>query len=100
MKTSVSKYLAEIGRRGGSAKSDAKAAAAKANGKRGGRPKCTAKCVHCGKPTTDHLAANLACPVGTKHRTIGYTQYHSHHHYEAKASLSRRRNDNTKPRKR
>lgn len=36
---SIIKYLATIGRKGGLAKSPAKSAAAKANGKKGGRPK-------------------------------------------------------------
>jgi len=35
----TAKWMAEIGRRGGSTKSRAKARAARANGKRGGRPK-------------------------------------------------------------
>ena len=35
----VSKYLAKIGRRGGSASSEAKAAAVRENGKLGGRPR-------------------------------------------------------------
>ena len=35
----VSKYLSSIGRKGGKAKSRAKSAAAKANGRLGGRPK-------------------------------------------------------------
>jgi len=37
--SAVSKYLAAIGRRGGQAKTAAKSAAARLNGKRGGRPK-------------------------------------------------------------
>lgn len=37
----VAKYLAEIGRKGGASTSPAKRAAAKANGKKGGRPKKT-----------------------------------------------------------
>lgn len=35
----IAKYLSEIGRKGGQAKSCAKLAAARANGKLGGRPK-------------------------------------------------------------
>ncbi len=35
----TSRWMAELGRRGGSATSDSKAAAARANGKKGGRPK-------------------------------------------------------------
>ena len=37
--TAVTRYLADIGRKGGLAKSDRKAAASRANGKKGGRPK-------------------------------------------------------------
>lgn len=37
-KKAVSKYLAKIGRKGGRSRSEAKAAAARENGKRGGRP--------------------------------------------------------------
>jgi len=36
---SIKKYLSAIGKRGGSAKSNAKAEASRANGKKGGRPK-------------------------------------------------------------
>jgi general stress protein YciG len=35
----VQKYLAEIGRKGGSASTPAKSEAARLNGKKGGRPK-------------------------------------------------------------
>jgi hypothetical protein len=38
-KNPVAAYLARMGRKGGKATSDAKAAAARANGKKGGRPK-------------------------------------------------------------
>lgn len=37
-KTAVAAYLAEIGRKGGTARSDRKVAAARKNGKKGGRP--------------------------------------------------------------
>ncbi len=37
--TSVSKYLASIGARGGKAKTKSKSEAARENGKKGGRPK-------------------------------------------------------------
>jgi hypothetical protein len=39
MNTAVKKYLAEIGKKGGSAKSQAKAEASRKNGKQGGRPR-------------------------------------------------------------
>jgi len=39
MNNAVKKYLAEIGKKGGSATSAAKAAAARKNGKKGGRPR-------------------------------------------------------------
>jgi hypothetical protein len=42
MNDEVKAYLAEIGQRGGKAKSAAKSAAAKANGKLGGRPRSKA----------------------------------------------------------
>lgn len=43
MPDQVKKYLAAIGRRGGQAAGGNKAAAARENGKRGGRPKGKAK---------------------------------------------------------
>jgi len=39
MNTAIKKYLSEIGRRGGSAKTEAQKNAARINGKLGGRPK-------------------------------------------------------------
>lgn len=39
MKNAIAEYLAEIGRRGGSATSPEKAAASRENGRRGGRPR-------------------------------------------------------------
>jgi general stress protein YciG len=39
MNKAVKKYLAEIGRQGGSSTSKAKAEAARENGKKGGRPR-------------------------------------------------------------
>lgn len=39
MNPAISKYLAAIGRQGGQSKSQAKLAAVRANGKKGGRPK-------------------------------------------------------------
>jgi hypothetical protein len=38
-KSEISKYLAKIGRKGGKASSEAKAAAVRENGKKGGRPR-------------------------------------------------------------
>ena len=34
-----------------------------------------AKCAHCKKRRGEHQARTLACPVGTKHRTVGWTSY-------------------------
>ena len=39
MKNDVTKYLAAIGRRGGKSTSEAKRAAARENGRKGGKPK-------------------------------------------------------------
>lgn len=33
------------------------------------------KCLHCNKPRTAHTSVLAECPVGSKHRTLGYTQY-------------------------
>ena len=35
----------------------------------------TPKCFVCGRPRGDHKARTLNCPVGTKHRTMGYSFY-------------------------
>lgn len=32
-------------------------------------------CAKCGKPAADHRAGTRECPVGQKHRTVGYTNY-------------------------
>lgn len=48
----AAQYLAEIGAKGGKAKSKAKVKAAKANGKKGGRPK-TKKAKRLSKPEND-----------------------------------------------
>lgn len=37
-----------------------------------------ANCVRCGKPAGNHRASDLACPVGRKHRAVGYTEYSDH----------------------
>jgi len=72
----VTKYLAAIGRRGGQAKTAAKAAAARLNGKRGGRPKIkradnvTPAMAHCrqeqGEGVTD--GATLDIPPRMRHK--------------------------------
>jgi len=43
MNDAVKKYLAKIGKKGGSVTSDAKAQAARKNGKQGGRPRKESK---------------------------------------------------------
>jgi len=64
MNPEASKYLAAIGRRGGKAKGGAKAAAARLNGKRGGRPKIkradnvTTAMAHCGITTQVNTQVN------------------------------------------
>ena len=67
----VSKYLAAIGRRGGKAKGGAKAAAARLNGKRGGRPKnVTPAMAHCRQEQGEGLTdgATLDIPPRLKHK--------------------------------
>jgi hypothetical protein len=34
------------------------------------------KCAHCGKTRGNHNAMTKACPLGQKHRTVGYTAFH------------------------
>lgn len=33
------------------------------------------KCKHCGKSEGNHDARHQRCPLGAKHRTLGYTQF-------------------------
>ncbi len=35
------------------------------------------KCLHCRKPRSLHTATQAFCPIGSKHRTLGYTQFGS-----------------------
>ncbi len=34
-----------------------------------------AKCAVCGRMAVEHTAVGRHCPVGAKHRTLGYTQF-------------------------
>jgi hypothetical protein len=52
----VTQYLAEIGAKGGKAKSKAKAKAAKGNGKKGGRPRKTPQAETLSEPANTQLA--------------------------------------------
>jgi hypothetical protein len=42
-----------------------------------GKPIRIKKCAHCGKPKGDHQARGYHCPIGFKHRTLGYNMYHA-----------------------
>jgi len=42
------------------------------------------RCKHCGKLLADHNGKTRACPLGEKHRTIGYTQYSAKTVFEPK----------------
>mgnify|MGYP001568286952 CR=1 FL=1 len=33
------------------------------------------KCKNCGKDDNQHKAVTRECPLGTKHRTLGYSSY-------------------------
>ena len=33
------------------------------------------KCAICGKPKSSHNYYDRGCPIGVKHRTLGYTQF-------------------------
>jgi hypothetical protein len=57
---SVKRYLASIGTKGGKAKSEAKAAAAKANGAKGGRPRKSPKAETPSEPANTQLADKRA----------------------------------------
>jgi hypothetical protein len=35
------------------------------------------KCAICGKPKSSHNYYDRGCPIGVKHRTLGYTQFSS-----------------------
>ncbi len=41
-----------------------------------GNPIVIVKCMHCGKVRGDHRAKTFQCPMGIRHRTLGYTTYH------------------------
>lgn len=34
------------------------------------------KCVKCGKDYSEHTSTERACPFGSKHRSLGYMQFH------------------------
>lgn len=42
------------------------------------------KCKNCGKPGYLHNTVTKACPIGKRHRTVGYTQYHAVNKFEPK----------------
>ena len=42
------------------------------------------KCRYCGRRRDEHLAQTLHCPLGHKHRILGFTSYHRSQTYEPK----------------
>lgn len=42
------------------------------------------KCEFCKKSKDEHNAKTLACPIGQKHRVLGYTQYNKTNVYTPK----------------
>jgi hypothetical protein len=40
-------------------------------------------CLNCRKAESEHNAIDSACPMGKKHRVLGYMQYHKDIWYEA-----------------
>lgn len=41
-------------------------------------------CKNCGKPENDHQSSTKDCPVGKKHRTLGYSQFSTQTKFEEK----------------
>jgi hypothetical protein len=37
--------------------------------------KAKERCKHCGNLKEDHNGKTKACPIGQKHRTVGFTQF-------------------------
>lgn len=50
-------------------------------------------CQRCGKPKADHTALAKKCPLGRKHQTLGYTQFHATSTYFPRVPLSDRPKD-------
>ena len=42
------------------------------------------KCKHCGKSSLRHKASDGACPFGSSHRVLGYTQFYNNQFYSPK----------------
>jgi len=42
------------------------------------------KCKYCGKKKSDHLAKTANCPIGSKHKSVGYTSYHKSQTFKSK----------------
>jgi hypothetical protein len=45
------------------------------------------KCIYCGKIEGHHKAATYNCPMGTKHRSLGYTSYNKEHTFTKKEEV-------------
>lgn len=46
------------------------------------------KCRHCKKAQNNHSAADKSCPLGKKHKTLGYIQYSTKTKFEAQPEKS------------
>lgn len=44
------------------------------------------KCANCGKRKGVHRSKDLACPLGSRHKTIGYTQFYNNQFYKPRQS--------------
>jgi hypothetical protein len=50
------------------------------------------RCLHCKKMHCEHNAKTRACPMGSKHRTLGYNQFHPTNVFKANARSKPREN--------
>lgn len=42
------------------------------------------RCIHCNKERIDHKGNTFNCPIGSKHRTVGYAQFHKERTFSPK----------------
>lgn len=57
------------------------------------------KCIHCKKQRYHHNGRTLACPIGKRHRILGFTQYSKEHRFEAKEKSTGGSSESRKDRK-